>query len=351
MAGEPTTAGCRAVATRAEPAAVRRRLPGRGAGGAARGSWAGPTCTSWRSGVTGINPWYGTPVNPLDPSRVPGGSSSGSAVAVATGEADVAYGSDTGGSVRIPVRLLRHGGPEDDLGAHPARGRMAALTELRHRGSHGARRGRTGHRHGTARARVRRWPRPAGRRPAGGAGARGGGPGHRRGGRRGPWRAARAGPATRGRWPGWDAATAQAGLLLVVEAWSSDAALMAADPEGIGADVRGRLTLGRASTTPRCGRPGPAQRAWQAELARVFTGVDLLVTPTLTIFPPRLEARRPPGRPLHPPGQPGRGAGAVLAGAERRRAARQHPAHRAGRAARSCLLAAGAHLEAAVAAG
>src|SRR5437588_5049334 len=53
-------------------------------------------------GATGVNPWYGTPENPLDPSLVPGGSSSGSAVAVATDEAEVAYGSDTGGSVRIP---------------------------------------------------------------------------------------------------------------------------------------------------------------------------------------------------------------------------------------------------------
>src|SRR5437899_12858230 len=49
----------------------------------------------------GINPWFGTPVNPLDPALIPGGSSSGSAVAVATDEADVAIGSDTGGSVRI----------------------------------------------------------------------------------------------------------------------------------------------------------------------------------------------------------------------------------------------------------
>ena len=54
-------------------------------------------------GVTGINPWYGTPVNPLDPSLIPGGSSSGSAVAVATGEADVSFGSDTGGSIRVPA--------------------------------------------------------------------------------------------------------------------------------------------------------------------------------------------------------------------------------------------------------
>lgn len=53
--------------------------------------------------ATGINPTFGTPVNPIDPLRVPGGSSSGSAVAVATGAADVAYGTDTTGSVRIPA--------------------------------------------------------------------------------------------------------------------------------------------------------------------------------------------------------------------------------------------------------
>lgn len=53
-------------------------------------------------GGSGVNPTTGTPVNPLDPTRIPGGSSSGSAVAVATGEADVALGTDTGGSVRTP---------------------------------------------------------------------------------------------------------------------------------------------------------------------------------------------------------------------------------------------------------
>ena len=53
-------------------------------------------------GILGRNPHYGTPVNPAAPSRVPGGSSSGSASAVAGGVVDFALGSDTGGSVRMP---------------------------------------------------------------------------------------------------------------------------------------------------------------------------------------------------------------------------------------------------------
>lgn len=51
----------------------------------------------------GLNPHYGTPPNPFAADRVPGGSSSGSAVAVATGMASAALGTDTGGSVRVPA--------------------------------------------------------------------------------------------------------------------------------------------------------------------------------------------------------------------------------------------------------
>lgn len=50
----------------------------------------------------GLNPHYGTPDNPLAPGRIPGGSSSGAAVAVARNMAAAAIGSDTGGSIRIP---------------------------------------------------------------------------------------------------------------------------------------------------------------------------------------------------------------------------------------------------------
>ena len=54
-------------------------------------------------GLTGENIWHGTPLNPRAPDRFPGGSSCGSAAAVAGELADFALGSDTGGSVRIPA--------------------------------------------------------------------------------------------------------------------------------------------------------------------------------------------------------------------------------------------------------
>ena len=54
-------------------------------------------------GLTGENVWHGTPINPAAPDRFPGGSSCGSAAAVAGGLVDFALGSDTGGSVRIPA--------------------------------------------------------------------------------------------------------------------------------------------------------------------------------------------------------------------------------------------------------
>ncbi|MBA2624643.1 MAG: amidase, partial [Acidimicrobiia bacterium] len=101
VAGVPTTAGCRALADEAEPAEVDAPcLAGARAAGARIVGKV--NLHELALGATGVNPWFGTPRNPIDAGLVPGGSSSGSAVVVAEDEADVAYGSDTGGSVRIP---------------------------------------------------------------------------------------------------------------------------------------------------------------------------------------------------------------------------------------------------------
>lgn len=116
--GTPTTTGCPAVGDNAvvadEDAPVVATA--RSAGARIIGK---TNCTEMCRSADGVNPWTGTPVNPLDESRLPGGSSSGSAVAVATGEADIGYGSDTGGSVRIPAACC------GIIGLKASRGRLS----------------------------------------------------------------------------------------------------------------------------------------------------------------------------------------------------------------------------------
>ncbi|VXC61493.1 conserved hypothetical protein [Enterobacterales bacterium 8AC] len=97
VAGHATQAGCRALAL--APPALRHAqivdtllnqrciLTGK------------TTLHELAFGVTGINPWSGTPLNPQYPQLIPGGSSSGSAAAVAAGEVDFAIGTDTGAPV------------------------------------------------------------------------------------------------------------------------------------------------------------------------------------------------------------------------------------------------------------
>ncbi|RBW68102.1 amidase [Bacillus taeanensis] len=72
--------------------------------------------------LNGENFHYGTPVNPQGPDRIPGGSSSGSAVAVSSGMVDFALGTDTGGSVRIPSSYCGIYGFRPTHGAVPIEG-------------------------------------------------------------------------------------------------------------------------------------------------------------------------------------------------------------------------------------
>jgi len=101
IAGYPTRAGCAALAD-APPAPRHAAIVQALLDGGCR--LVGKTnMHELAYGVTGINGWTGTPINPYYPDRVPGGSSSGSAVAVAAGRVDFAIGTDTGGSIRIPA--------------------------------------------------------------------------------------------------------------------------------------------------------------------------------------------------------------------------------------------------------
>lgn len=103
VAGEPTLAGS-VIRKGAEPAIqdaeIVKRL--RRAGAVILGKTA---CNEFCFTSDGVNPHYGTPGNAADPARIPGGSSSGAGVAAGEATCDIAIGSDTGGSVRIPAAL------------------------------------------------------------------------------------------------------------------------------------------------------------------------------------------------------------------------------------------------------
>lgn len=86
-------------------------------------------------GITGINPHTGPVRNPHDPTRITGGSSSGSAAAVASGMALGALGSDTGGSIRIPAALCGVVGFKPTFGRVSARGVMPLSWNLDHVGT------------------------------------------------------------------------------------------------------------------------------------------------------------------------------------------------------------------------
>ena len=85
-------------------------------------------------GVTTINPFFGTTRNPRDRSRIPGGSSGGSAAAVAARLTLVATGSDTGGSVRIPAALCGCVGLKPTFRRLPTTGVLGACPTFDHVG-------------------------------------------------------------------------------------------------------------------------------------------------------------------------------------------------------------------------
>jgi amidase len=286
MAGEVTTAGCRAVAERAKPADRDAAcLAGARAAGA---RIVGRTnLHELALGVTGINPWFGTPVNPLDPTRVPGGSSSGAAVSVATGEADVAFGSDTGGSVRIPAACCGVAALKTTFGRIPLAGvwplspsfdtvgplarEVAGLVlgmELLEPGFSVAPASEVI----VGRLSVEADPSITAAIDAALAGS--------------------GASVVDVALPGWDQATTDGGLLLVAEAWATDRELVEEHPDEIGTDVRERLLIGSTFGAGVLASARRGEQAWRDELSMAFSLVDFVVTPTLLIPPPTLDDGR-----------------------------------------------------------
>ncbi|HZP30296.1 MAG TPA: allophanate hydrolase [Acidimicrobiia bacterium] len=126
VAGVPTTAGCPSYAyVPGEDATVVARLRAAGAVPVAK-----TNLDQFATGLVGTRSPYGTPRNPHDPERVPGGSSSGSAVAVARGLVPVALGTDTAGSGRVPAALTGVVGLKPTRGAVSTRGIVPAVRTL-----------------------------------------------------------------------------------------------------------------------------------------------------------------------------------------------------------------------------
>jgi len=282
VAGVPTTAGCRAVERTATPAATDALcLAGARAAGA---RIVGKTNLHELAALPiGTNPWFGTPVNPVDPALIPGGSSSGSAVAVAMDEADVAYGSDTGGSVRIPSACCGTAGLKTTHGRVSLGGVFPLAPSLdtvgpMARGVDGLVLGMQLLEPGFAvppapattigRLRTSSDPRieaaiDAALRDAGFTFVD----------------------------LDWDGLAAGGDLFTAIyfsEVWACDHELVEQHPDGVGEDIAGFVAMAPAFAA---GEPAAREQlqSWRASLDALFDQVELLALPTLPVFPPRLD--------------------------------------------------------------
>ncbi|WP_250037185.1 amidase [Paractinoplanes maris] len=280
LAGEITTAGCAAVRDRAEPATSDARcLAGARSAAVIVGK---TTLTELCVSPVGDNAVFGTPVNPSAPDRIPGGSSSGSAVAVATGAADIGFGTDTGGSVWIPAACCGIAGLKTTWGRVPVEGVWPLAPSL---DTVGPLAGDVAGLAAGMRLLEPGWTvaedpaRRVGRLRIDGVDAA-------------TDDAVDAALRASGldvlevSLPGWEATYDPLEAIILAELWQSNGPLLGAD--GLGEFVSGGLQAGRLVPAARLAGARTAQATWRAEVAAVFQEVDVLALPTLVAPPPLL---------------------------------------------------------------
>lgn len=287
LAGSPTTAGCAVVAASAEPATTDAACmaPLRAADVAIVGK---TNLHELACGGTGVNPHFGTPVNPIDAACMPGGSSSGNAVALATGEVGIAIGTDTAGSIRTPSAWCGTVGLKTTWGRIPLDGVWPLAPSLDTIGPMA--RDVAGVIEGMALL-------EPGFAPATAAPVLG------------RVRLPDIDPAIDHAvdaalaaselevvdvfLPGWDDALAAGWAVMFHELWRVDGHLYDRNRAGLGADIVERIEQGATVSTASY-EAGRAHRAeWRAELAAAFGQTPVLVWPTLAMFPPRLDQPTP----------------------------------------------------------
>lgn len=275
VAGVPTTVGCAALAETAAPAPADAACvrSARAAGVRIVGK---TNLHELCYGVTGINPWYGTPRNPLDPDLVPGGSSSGSAVAVADDEADVGFGTDTGGSVRIPAACCGVAGLKTSWGRVPLAGVWPLAPTLDTVGP--LARDVAGL--VTGMALLEPGFAPGGQVDVVGRVRRSAVlPDHETAVDRAL--AAWGVRVVDVELPGWAAADDAFEAIIAWEAFRADRHLVERHPGRVGTVVANRVRAGAAVTATAYAAALTARAAWQAKLAAVLDRVQLLVLPTM----------------------------------------------------------------------
>lgn len=288
VAGVITTAGSRVVAESAVPATQDAAcLTGaRGAGARIVGK---TNLHELCFGATGVNPHYGTPVNPLDPARIPGGSSSGSAVAVATGQADVALGTDTAGSIRNPAACCgvvglktTHGRISLD-GLWPLAPAMDTVGPLAR---------------DVAGVVLGMQLLEPGFTPALRPIARSVKVGRFRGVEADPRIDAAVDAALAAAGfdvvlidvPGWSVADTDGRILMYAEALAGNAALFTSERERLGFDTVARFDVATEITADEVTAVRARQVEWRSEIAGVLADVSCIVLPSYPSFPARIDA-------------------------------------------------------------